>query len=82
MQAAWRRLIASGLSPLFSREALPDLGDIDPHRAAAALLIPLNFGTVGAMCRAVLRPRNVTGQERERTGSQELKDRIRTGEMA
>lgn len=53
--AAWRRLRASGLSPLFMPGALPTLTGIDPDRAAAALLIPLRFGATGALTRSVLK---------------------------
>lgn len=52
--SAWRRLRASGLSPLFSPDALPALTGIDPRRAAAALLIPLRFGATAALARSVL----------------------------
>ena len=54
VRMAWRRLRASGLSPLFAPDALPELGGIDPRRAAAALLIPLRFGATGALGRAAL----------------------------
>lgn len=53
--SAWRRLRASGLSPLFTSEALPTLASINPKRAAAALLIPLRFGANAALARAVLK---------------------------
>lgn len=53
--SAWRRLRASGLSPLFRPAALPTLAGIDPRRAAAALLIPLRFGATAALARAVLK---------------------------
>ncbi|MBV6416969.1 MAG: hypothetical protein CMLOHMNK_01587 [Steroidobacteraceae bacterium] len=52
---AWRRLRATGLSPLFASGALPTLGGVDPERAAAGLLIPLRFGATAALARAVLR---------------------------
>lgn len=52
--SAWRRLRASGLSPLFTPGALPMLTGIDPGRAAAALLIPLRFGATAALARSVL----------------------------
>lgn len=55
VKLAWRRLHASGLAPLFRSDALPEFGEIDPRRAAAALLIPLRFGAVGALSRSVLR---------------------------
>jgi CRISPR-associated protein Csx17 len=50
---AWRRLRTAGLAPLFSPDALPTLGDIDPLRTCAALLIPLRYGAVGALARSV-----------------------------
>lgn len=53
--AAWRRLRASGLAPVFALDALPDLGNIDPLRAAAALLIPLRYGATAALARGVLK---------------------------
>lgn len=53
--SAWRRLRASGLSPLFASSALPTLAGIHPKRAAAALLIPLRFGATAALVRAVLK---------------------------
>lgn len=52
--SAWRRLRASGLSPLFTPDALPTLAGVDPKRAAAALLIPLRFGAVAALARSAL----------------------------
>lgn len=55
VMSAWRRLRASGLSPLFSPGMLPTLAGTDPKRAAAALLIPLRFGATGALSRAVLK---------------------------
>ncbi|MGE0043398.1 MAG: type I-U CRISPR-associated protein Csx17 [Vicinamibacterales bacterium] len=54
VRLAWRRLRASGLSPRFDGAALPVLAGIAPGRAAAALLIPLRFGAVGALAREVL----------------------------
>ena len=56
VESAWRRLRASGLSPLFDFKALPLLGSVDPRRAAAALLIPLRYGATGALMRSVLHP--------------------------
>lgn len=53
--AAWRRVRASGLSPLFTPGALPTVAGIDPRRAAAALLIPLRFGATAALGRSVLK---------------------------
>lgn len=55
VRIAWRRLRTSGLSPLFSWNALPELNPIDPRRAAAALLIPMRFGSVGALGRSALK---------------------------
>lgn len=55
VDAAWRRLRASGLAPVFSRSALPCLHGINPRRAAAALLIPLRYGATAALARSVLR---------------------------
>jgi CRISPR-associated protein Csx17 len=52
--SAWRRLSASGVSLAVARDALPELGEIDPRRAAAGLLIPLRFSATGAMARSVL----------------------------
>jgi len=57
VRLAWRRLTASGLSPLPTRDSLPELGAINPRRAAAALLIPLNFGASDSMARSVLKHR-------------------------
>lgn len=53
--AAWRRLRASGLWPLFTPGALPTLAGVHPRRAAAALLIPLRFGATAALARTVLK---------------------------
>jgi CRISPR-associated protein Csx17 len=50
---AWRRLRASGASPRFTPGALPALAGIAPKRAAAALLIPLRYGTTAALVRSV-----------------------------
>lgn len=55
VKIAWRRLRSSGMAPVFSANALPDLIGIDPRRAAAALLIPLRFGATGALARGVLK---------------------------
>lgn len=55
VRTAWQRLRASGLNPVFNRNALPSLDGIDPRRAAAALLIPLRFGATGALVRSVLK---------------------------
>ena len=55
VKIAWRRLRSSGMVPVFSANALPELIGIDPRRAAAALLIPLRFGATGALARGVLK---------------------------
>lgn len=52
---AWRRLHASGLHPVFSPDALPSLNGLLPQRVAAALLIPLRYGTYGSLARSVLK---------------------------
>lgn len=54
VQTAWRRLRSSGMAPVFSASALPDLTGINAHRAAAALLIPLRYGATGVLARSVL----------------------------
>jgi len=53
--AAWRRLRASGLAPIFSQNALPSLNGIGTRRAAAALLIPLRYGATAALARSVVK---------------------------
>ncbi|MGE3105962.1 MAG: type I-U CRISPR-associated protein Csx17 [Lysobacterales bacterium] len=63
VQTAGRRLRSSGLAPAFAVDALPDLGGIDPRRAAAALLIPLRYGATAELARRVLKtsePENET----------------------
>lgn len=55
VQAAWRRLRASGLSPAFSIRTLPQLGRLNLRRVAAALQIPLRFSATAALARSVLR---------------------------
>jgi CRISPR-associated protein Csx17 len=55
VRAAWRRLRSSSLAPVFSMNALPELGGIAPHRTAAALLIPLRYGATGELARQVLK---------------------------
>lgn len=55
VRMTWRRLRASGLSPVFEPAALPELGDVSPRRAAAALLIPLRFGATASLGRSVLK---------------------------
>lgn len=54
IHSAWRRLRASGLAPIGAAGALPELMGIDPRRAAAALLIPLNVRAVRSLTRTVL----------------------------
>jgi CRISPR-associated protein Csx17 len=54
VQTAWRRLRASGLSPLFQLRDLPTLVGIDPRRAAAALLIPLHPSAVARIAQRCL----------------------------
>lgn len=53
VKVAWRRLRASNLTPFFA-DAIPKLGDIEPVRAAAALVIPLRYGATGALARGLL----------------------------
>lgn len=53
--SAWRRLRASGLTPLFTLDTLPTLASIHPKRAAAALLIPLRFGATASLARIALK---------------------------
>lgn len=60
IEAAWRRLHASGIPPLFDRRSLPGLGNIDPRRAAAALLIPLRYGATAQMSRHILEKQNLS----------------------
>jgi CRISPR-associated protein Csx17 len=55
VKMAWRRLRSSGMAPVFSVSALPDLTGIDAHRAAAALLIPLRYGATSVLARSVLK---------------------------
>ncbi len=55
IEIASRRLRSSGLEPVMPSNQLPDLVGIDSRRLAATLLIPLNFGAIGAMARAVLK---------------------------
>jgi CRISPR-associated protein Csx17 len=54
MKITWRRLRSSGMAPIFSANALPDLTGIDSHRAAAALLIPLRYGATGVLAHSAL----------------------------
>jgi CRISPR-associated protein Csx17 len=55
VQAAWRRLRASGLAPLVSLDALPGEDSISPLRASAALLSPLRYGATGELAMQVLK---------------------------
>jgi CRISPR-associated protein Csx17 len=55
VQAAWRRLRASGLAPAFVVDALPSLPGTELLRATAALLIPLRYGATAALARSVLK---------------------------
>ncbi len=55
VEAAWRRLHASGLNPVFSYNTLPTLEGISAQRAAAALLIPLRYGAYGKLVSRVLK---------------------------
>lgn len=59
---AWHRLRASNLSSVFSIESLPELAGIEPRRVAAALLIPLRFGALGAISRSLLNSAEVADQ--------------------
>lgn len=54
VQAAWRRLRATGLAPIIPIADLPSEDSISPQRAAAALLIPLRYGATGALARGML----------------------------
>src|SRR3546814_8664593 len=54
VQAAWRRLRASGLSPAFDIKSLPQLGGLSLRRVAAALQLPLLLGATAALARSVL----------------------------
>lgn len=56
VQTAWRRLRGSGLAPIIPVDNLPGEDSISPHRAAAALLIPLRYGATAALARNVLAP--------------------------
>lgn len=55
VQAAWRRLRASGLAPMLALDALPREDSISPLRASAALLIPLRYGATATLARDVLK---------------------------
>jgi len=54
IKVAWGRLRSSGLGPAMPSGQLPNLAGADPRRIAAALLIPLKFGTTRALAEAVL----------------------------
>lgn len=49
VKTAWRRLRSSGLAPIFALDALPRTDSISVRRATAALLVPLNYGTLGTL---------------------------------
>ena len=53
IEAAWRCLRNAGVPMLFPIDALPTLGNIDPKRAGAALLIPLRFDATARMLRRI-----------------------------
>ena len=55
VRLAWQRLRASGLVSKFPHNALPELGELDPRRAAAALLIPLTAGATRGLADSVLK---------------------------
>ena len=54
VEIAWKRLRSSGLEPVMPLSQVPDMVGIDSRRLAAALLIPLNFGTTSALAGTVL----------------------------
>jgi CRISPR-associated protein Csx17 len=70
--AAWRRLHASGLTPIF-RDPIPTLSRRIRVRAPAALLIPLRYGATGALARGLL--------EQPVTPSGSGSDRLTQGEI-
>lgn len=53
VKIAWRRMRASNITPSLAN-IIPNLCGIDPARAAAALLIPLRYGAIGALARALI----------------------------
>lgn len=55
VRIAWRRLHACGLEPGMPAESLPELGGISSQRSAAALLIPLRYGTTAALADTLLK---------------------------
>lgn len=55
IEITWRRLRGSGLDPVIPFNQLPDLAGVDPRRLAAALFIPLNYGSVATIARSVLK---------------------------
>src|SRR3546814_16370251 len=72
VQAAWRRLRASGLSPAFDIKSLPQLGGLSLRRVAAALQIPLLLGATAALARSVLNlPDHQPERSEERRGGKE-----------
>lgn len=54
VKSAWRKLRASGLTPLVAINALPAPDSISPLRACAALLIPLRYSATAALARDLL----------------------------
>ena len=56
VEIAWKRLSSSGLQPVMPLIQVPDLVGIESRRLAAALLIPINFGTTSALAGTVLEP--------------------------
>jgi len=61
VETAWRRLCGSGLVPVMPIGNLPDSLGFDPHRLAAALLIPLTYGATGLLARSILNLPETTG---------------------
>lgn len=60
VEVAWRRLRASGLAPIGTQGALPELMGIDPRRAAASLLIPLSLSAIRQLSRIALQEPETT----------------------
>ncbi|ROQ89906.1 type I-G CRISPR-associated protein Cas8g1/Csx17 [Desulfosoma caldarium] len=58
---AWRRLHASGLTPVVPLRDLPLLAGIDPRRAAAALIIPLRYDALARCAWQTFQPREPHG---------------------
>ncbi len=63
IKVAWGRLRSSDLGPTMPSSQLPSLAGIDPCRIAAALLIPLKFGTTHALAEAVLQEKESAHSE-------------------